>query len=149
MIIVVNCPGCQRRYELDGALAGKKSRCKQCGEIFKIPVPTAREVGPAPSPPVRPAAPAAPPAWTAAPLADLLDGDPVAAAPGRPAARPPSRPSYQGAASGTTGPPPIARAKPAPPPAFDDDLPPPPRAGTGPSAGAAPTNAATTIRTSG
>jgi predicted Zn finger-like uncharacterized protein len=41
MLIVLNCPGCGKRYEIDGALAGKKSRCKQCGEVFKIPVPTA------------------------------------------------------------------------------------------------------------
>ncbi|MGO9466839.1 MAG: HEAT repeat domain-containing protein [Isosphaeraceae bacterium] len=37
--IVMNCPGCRKRYELPGDLAGKKSRCGQCGEVFAIPVP--------------------------------------------------------------------------------------------------------------
>jgi predicted Zn finger-like uncharacterized protein len=37
--IVVYCPGCRDRTEVDGALAGKKSRCKKCGEVFAIPVP--------------------------------------------------------------------------------------------------------------
>lgn len=46
MIIVLNCPGCQKRYEIDGALAGKKSRCRECGEIFRIPVPNGRMVEP-------------------------------------------------------------------------------------------------------
>jgi predicted Zn finger-like uncharacterized protein len=41
MLIVLDCPGCSKRYEIDASLAGKKSRCKQCGEVFKIPVPTA------------------------------------------------------------------------------------------------------------
>ena len=41
MLIVLDCPGCAKRYEIDAALAGKKSRCKQCGEVFKIPVPRA------------------------------------------------------------------------------------------------------------
>ena len=39
--IVLDCPGCGKRYEIDAGLAGKKSRCKQCGEVFKIPVPSA------------------------------------------------------------------------------------------------------------
>jgi hypothetical protein len=143
MIIVLNCPGCKKRYELDGALAGKKSRCRQCGEIFRIPVPTARVIEPAASPAVAPAPPASPPrasswespatapppSWTAEPLADLLDGEPVARSSPRPAARPPSRSSLHAGESGTTIQPPVSRAKPAPTPAFDDDLPPPPRAG--------------------
>ncbi len=37
MAIVLNCPGCGKRYEIESALAGKKSRCKQCGAIFRIP----------------------------------------------------------------------------------------------------------------
>src|ERR1700678_1079189 len=41
MLIVLDCPGCGKRYEVDAALAGKKSRCKQCGEVFQIPVPRA------------------------------------------------------------------------------------------------------------
>jgi predicted Zn finger-like uncharacterized protein len=39
MVIVLDCPGCGKRYEVDESLAGKKSRCKQCGEVFLIPVP--------------------------------------------------------------------------------------------------------------
>jgi transposase-like protein len=41
MVIVLDCPRCSKRYEVEAALAGKKSRCKQCGEIFRIPVPRA------------------------------------------------------------------------------------------------------------
>jgi hypothetical protein len=39
--IVINCPGCGKRYELSGTLAGKKSRCRQCGEVFAIATPQA------------------------------------------------------------------------------------------------------------
>jgi hypothetical protein len=60
MVIVLDCPGCGKRYEVDGSLAGKKSRCKQCGAVFPIPAPSARVVEPARSPPPVPA-PAAPP----------------------------------------------------------------------------------------
>ncbi len=38
-MIVIDCPGCRKRYELPGELAGKKSRCRQCGEVFAIPLP--------------------------------------------------------------------------------------------------------------
>ena len=37
--IVLTCPGCGKRYELSGALAGKKARCKVCSHEFSIPVP--------------------------------------------------------------------------------------------------------------
>jgi HEAT repeats len=47
--IVMNCPGCRKRYEVDGALAGKKSRCKDCGEVFVIPVPRGRQSDPIPA----------------------------------------------------------------------------------------------------
>ncbi len=47
--IVMNCPGCRKRYEVDGALAGKKSRCKDCGEVFLIPTPRGRQSEPAPA----------------------------------------------------------------------------------------------------
>ena len=107
MIIVVNCPGCKKRYELDGVLAGKKSRCRDCGEVFRIPVPTARVIEPV-GPPALPPEPAAP-------------------RPSREPSLPPRR-SLRDAETGTTIPAPVARAKPAPAPAaFDDDLPPPPR----------------------
>ena len=55
MLIVLDCPGCGKRYEIDAALAGKKSRCKQCGEVFRIPVPTAVSAPPPTSKPPRPA----------------------------------------------------------------------------------------------
>jgi hypothetical protein len=60
MVIVLECPGCSKRYEVDAALAGKKSRCKQCGEVFKIPVPTAIPAAPPPNKPARPASSSAP-----------------------------------------------------------------------------------------
>jgi hypothetical protein len=130
MIIVLNCPGCKKAYELDGALAGKKSRCKGCGEVFRIPVPTGRVVGPAASP-TPPAAPSAQPSWVATPVAELLDGDPVVGRTPRTPARgasPASRPPARNGGAGTAMPPPVARPKPAPAPSeFDHDLPPPPR----------------------
>jgi HEAT repeats len=49
MLIVLDCPSCAKRYEVDVALAGKRSRCKQCGEVFKIPVPNAKVASPPPS----------------------------------------------------------------------------------------------------
>ncbi len=54
MLIVLDCPGCGKRYEIDAALAGKRSRCKQCGEVFRIPVPTAISAPPPTSKPLRP-----------------------------------------------------------------------------------------------
>jgi hypothetical protein len=61
--IVINCPTCRKRYELDAMLAGKKSRCKNCGEVFSIPVPMGRPVAAATA--GKPAAPApeAPAYW--------------------------------------------------------------------------------------
>ena len=38
---MLNCPRCFKRYEVDAALAGKKSRCKDCKEVFTIPAPVA------------------------------------------------------------------------------------------------------------
>ena len=60
--IILNCPNCQKRYEIDEALAGKKSRCKDCGEVFSIPVPRGRATDSSRSP-ARSAAPPSPPAW--------------------------------------------------------------------------------------
>ena len=37
MKIVLDCPGCGKRYEVDQSLAGKKSRCRDCGNTFRIP----------------------------------------------------------------------------------------------------------------
>jgi HEAT repeat protein len=61
MVIVLNCPGCGKRFEVDGSLAGKKSRCKQCGAVFPIPTPGAKTVDPPiaakdPAPPAKRAA---------------------------------------------------------------------------------------------
>ncbi len=74
--ISVNCPGCGRRYEIDAALAGKKSRCKQCGEVFSIPVP----MGIVTEPPTKPARATSPPTPNQQPATDLLfdDDEPVA-----------------------------------------------------------------------
>jgi predicted Zn finger-like uncharacterized protein len=49
MPIVVDCPGCLKRYEVDSSLAGKKSRCQQCGEVFRLPTPNAVEAVKPPS----------------------------------------------------------------------------------------------------
>jgi hypothetical protein len=144
MIIIVNCPGCKKRYDIDGTLAGKKSRCRQCGEIFRIPVPTARLIEPDPAapaaatasiPPRNPSptpAPAAQPAWTATPLMGLLEGHP--APPGRAASDrrvPAAARASRGVEPAVTMPP---RAAPAPKPRaaspeLGADLPAPPRAG--------------------
>lgn len=139
MIIVVKCPGCKKPYELDGALAGKKSRCKQCGEIFRIPVPTARIIEPAQAPPTTGrSAPAAEPAWIATPV---VDEDEVAHPPASAMARA-ARPAAREAAPAPLPPrasgPPVrgAPARPARPmPSdFDDDLPPPRRTSYRPKA---------------
>ena len=42
MKIALDCPGCGKRYEVDASLAGKKSRCKDCGNTFRIPDAAAR-----------------------------------------------------------------------------------------------------------
>src|SRR5262249_32184523 len=48
MVIVINCPACGKRFEVAGSLAGRKSRCKQCGAVFPIPVPSAKPIETAP-----------------------------------------------------------------------------------------------------
>lgn len=134
MNIVVICPGCKKRYELDGVLAGKKSRCRQCGAVFQIPLPTGRLIEPAEAaapasapprmPPPLPAS-ASQPSWNPASLSGLLDEDPA----------PPRRrstPVVSSPAPAAAIPPraPVARPAPAAS-AYDDDdqvLPPPPRA---------------------
>ena len=50
--VVFNCPRCFKRYEVDAAMSGKKSRCKDCKEVFTIPAPV---LPPAPPPPREPA----------------------------------------------------------------------------------------------
>ncbi len=57
MPIVLNCSGCGKRYELADALAGKTGRCKQCGQILKIPVPRTLTPPAASSEPARPVTP--------------------------------------------------------------------------------------------
>ena len=51
MDITFACPGCRKNYTLSATLAGKKARCKQCGQQMEIPVPMAV---PAPESPVLP-----------------------------------------------------------------------------------------------
>src|SRR5262245_12521285 len=34
------CPGCGKTFDLASTMAGKKARCKQCGQIMKVPVPS-------------------------------------------------------------------------------------------------------------
>src|SRR6516162_7609776 len=45
-MLAFHCPGCGKRHELADDFAGKKSRCKTCGEVFRIPVVTARPYEP-------------------------------------------------------------------------------------------------------
>ena len=46
MKIDVDCSGCGKRYQVDESLAGKKSRCKDCGNVFRIPLgPTSHSGG--------------------------------------------------------------------------------------------------------
>lgn len=33
------CPKCQKRYRLDDKFAGKRAKCKECGEVMEIPAP--------------------------------------------------------------------------------------------------------------
>lgn len=53
MSIGFQCPGCQRPYSVDAALAGKRVRCKQCGNEMRVPTPS-RPAAPKskPKPPV-------------------------------------------------------------------------------------------------
>lgn len=50
MSIGFQCPGCQRPYSVDSALAGKRVRCKQCGNEMRVPTPS-RPASAAASPP--------------------------------------------------------------------------------------------------
>ena len=38
MSIVLKCPKCGKRYELEGSVAGKKLRCAGCDLVFRVPV---------------------------------------------------------------------------------------------------------------
>ncbi len=80
MILVFNCPECRKEYEIDGKLAGRKSRCGQCGTTFRIPVPSGG-AGPVLSAPASPASPPPRPASTSVPRTP-------SPSPARPASRP-------------------------------------------------------------
>jgi hypothetical protein len=47
MIITIGCPTCGHRYDVAGRLAGKKVRCNECSNTFRVPVPVT--MPPAPS----------------------------------------------------------------------------------------------------
>ena len=38
MSIVLKCPRCGKRYDLEGSLAGKKVRCTGCDQVFRVQV---------------------------------------------------------------------------------------------------------------
>jgi HEAT repeat protein len=38
MIIVISCPGCGKRHELDAKFGGKRARCRKCSREFRIPL---------------------------------------------------------------------------------------------------------------
>jgi len=50
MSIGFQCPGCQRPYNVDSALAGKRVRCKQCGIETRVPTPSRPPSAPPPPP---------------------------------------------------------------------------------------------------
>ncbi|WP_435009512.1 prolyl oligopeptidase family serine peptidase [Tundrisphaera lichenicola] len=39
MAITFDCPGCGKGYSLGDEVAGKKARCKSCGQVFRVPLP--------------------------------------------------------------------------------------------------------------
>lgn len=57
MNISVQCVHCQKRYNAPASLAGKRIKCKHCGQVFAIPVEADEAI---PSPSLEPQAPAAP-----------------------------------------------------------------------------------------
>lgn len=57
MNISVQCVHCQKRYNAPASLAGKRIKCKHCGQVFAIPVEADAAI---PSPTLEPEAPAAP-----------------------------------------------------------------------------------------
>jgi hypothetical protein len=97
MSIVLDCPGCRKRYEVDDALAGKKSRCKQCGEVFQIPAPNRREAEPAAV--SRSSGPSSP-RQTGSQWESILEGKPPTHPGGRPSTPdPPPRAAAPGSAA--------------------------------------------------
>src|SRR5581483_2746685 len=46
--IAVCCPQCGRIHRVDATVAGKRARCKTCGELFRIPADPA-PIEPAPA----------------------------------------------------------------------------------------------------
>src|SRR5215210_2988212 len=49
MTITFACPGCARRYSVNQALAGKRTKCKQCGHGMTIPAAAAGTASPGPA----------------------------------------------------------------------------------------------------
>src|SRR5438067_1535147 len=45
MSIRMTCPGCEEQVNLSDALAGKKVRCKECGEVFTVKKGTSARTG--------------------------------------------------------------------------------------------------------
>ncbi|MEX0774347.1 MAG: hypothetical protein WD042_01395 [Phycisphaeraceae bacterium] len=43
MPIVIQCPGCSRRYQAPSAAAGKRVKCKACGVAIAVPRPPAKD----------------------------------------------------------------------------------------------------------
>src|SRR4051812_38669256 len=39
MSITAECNSCGRRYQAPASMAGKRVRCKQCGNVFELPDP--------------------------------------------------------------------------------------------------------------
>ncbi len=96
-MISIACPQCQKRYRLEDKFAGKRAKCKECGQVMEINASSSSNSQGAP-PPTAQLNPAGSPGPSAPP-------------PLRPAAKPPSRPAAEPAPT-TTAP----RAADTPPP---------------------------------
>lgn len=99
MAITFACGGCQQRYQVDDALAGRKIRCKKCGAVVSIP-----DTAAAP-------APATPTAARPRPALQSFGGDP--------GARP--RPAMQSFGTPSAAPRPAPQPEPTARPSFLDE----------------------------
>ncbi len=52
-MISFRCPKCQKPFNVPDSYAGRKARCKGCGDELRIPSPEKHEAAAAPKPPLR------------------------------------------------------------------------------------------------
>ena len=109
MTIAFQCPSCGHGFKVDRSLAGKKGRCKACGNLFMVPSSPAeaapprnlKTIGEKSPPKTAKADPARRPEAQPPPAFDpYLDDDPPSLPPRRPEAEPTiSRPRKTGKGS--------------------------------------------------